>query len=112
VCGILIKDTDDDQTKARFPFVSLSRSAAAKKKKRKKSALCLGFVNLGWLSPLLFFFLCPNYREERFGLVKITTKCTKSKTFLSSGAVVQTSLGFSFGILRENESIFLDHLTI
>lgn len=35
VCGILIKATDDNQTKARFLFVSSDRYVSAKKKKKK-----------------------------------------------------------------------------
>lgn len=34
VCGILIKATDDNQTKARFLFVSSDRYVSAKKKEK------------------------------------------------------------------------------
>lgn len=35
VCGILIKATDDNQTKARFLFVSSDHYVSAKKEKEK-----------------------------------------------------------------------------
>lgn len=38
VCGILIKATDDNQTKARFLFVSSDRYVSAKKEKGRQTA--------------------------------------------------------------------------
>lgn len=37
VCGILIKATDDNQTKARFLFVSSDRYVSAKKKRKRET---------------------------------------------------------------------------